>query len=57
MVPLFGGSSTSFDIYTPFYLNQCHHHRLELWNLYFLQPPYLQRYVDAVAGKGAPLYI
>ena len=57
MVPLIGGSSTSFDVYTPFYLNQCHHHRLELWNLYFLQPPYLQRYVDAATGKGAPLYI
>ena len=25
-------------------------------NLYFLQPPYLQRYADAVAGEGAPLY-
>ena len=24
--------------------------------LIYLQPPYLQRYVDAVAGKGAPLY-
>ena len=22
----------------------------------FLKPPYLQRYADAVAGKGAPLY-
>ena len=33
-----------------------HHHRLESWNIYFLQPLYLQRYADAVAAKGAPLY-
>ena len=24
--------------------------------LHFLQPPYLQIYADAAAGKGAPLY-
>ena len=38
-----------------FILFICHHHRLESWNLYFLQPPYLERYADAVAGKGALL--
>ena len=31
-------------------------HRLEFRNFYSLQPPYLQKYADAVAGKGAPLY-
>ena len=35
---------------------QHHHHRLELCDLYILQPSYLQRYADAVSGKGAPLY-
>ena len=42
----------------PHYLGetQCNHHRLESWNLCFLQPPYLQRYADVVAGKGATLY-
>ena len=43
-------------IFTIDFIYQGHHHRLELWNLYFLQPPYLQRYADAVAGKEAPLY-
>ena len=38
------------------FIYQRHHHRLELWNLYSLQPPYLQKYTDAVAEKGAPLY-
>ena len=42
-------------IFTLDFIYQRHHHRLELWNLHFLQPPYLQRYADAVAGKGAPL--
>ena len=35
---------------------QHHNHRLELWDLDILQPPYLQKYADAVAGKSAPLY-
>ena len=35
---------------------QRHHHRLELQNLYSLQPPHLQKYADEVAGKNAPLY-
>ena len=43
-------------IFTLDFIYQRHHHRLELSNLYFLKPPYLQRYADAVAKKGAPLY-
>ena len=43
-------------IFTLDFIYQHHHHRLELWNLYFLQPPYIQRYTDAVAGKGASLF-
>ena len=43
-------------IFTLNFIYQRHHHRLELQNLYSLQPPYLQKYADAVAGKGAPLY-
>ena len=43
-------------IFTRNFIYQRHHHRLELRNLYSLQPPYLQKYADAVAGKGAPLY-
>ena len=43
-------------IFTLDFIYQRHHHRLELWNLYFLQPPYIQRYTDAVAGKGASLF-
>ena len=43
-------------IFTLNFIYQRHHHRLELQNLYSLQLPYLQKYADAVAGKGAPLY-
>ena len=43
-------------IFTLNFIYQRHHHRLELRNLYSLQPPYLQKYADAVARKGAPLY-
>ena len=43
-------------IFTLNFIYQRHHHRLELRNLYSLQLPYLQKYADAVAGKGAPLY-
>ena len=32
------------------------HHILESWNLFLLQQPYLERYADVVAGKGAPSY-
>ena len=38
------------------FIDQRHYHRIESWNLYFLQPPFLQGYTDAVAGKGASLY-
>ena len=43
-------------IFTLDFIYQRHHHRSELWNLYFLQLPYLQKYAYAVPGKGAPLY-
>ena len=36
------------------FIHQRHQRRLESWNLYFLQPPYIQRYADAVDGGGAP---
>ena len=57
MVSLFRRNPTELClIFTLDFIYQCHHHRLESWNLYFLQLPYLQRYTDAVAGKGVPLY-
>ena len=43
-------------MFTLNFIYQRHHLRLEIRNLYSLQPPYLQKYADAVAGKGAPLY-
>ena len=43
-------------IFTRDFIYQRHHHRIEFWNICFLQPPYLHKYVDAVAGKGATLY-
>ena len=43
-------------IFTLDFIYQHHHHSLELWSLYFLQPPYLQRYKNAVAGKDASLF-
>ena len=56
MVPLFARNPTRFRlIFTLDFLYQRHHHRLESWDLFFVQPPYLQRYADAVAGKGASL--
>ena len=56
MVPLFARNLTRFRlIFTLDFLYQRHHHRLESWDLFFVQPPYLQRYADAVAGKGASL--
>ena len=54
--PIILGEIQLHFIFTLDFIYQCHHHRSELWNLYFLQPPYLQRYADGVAGKGAPLY-
>ena len=54
---LFGSNPTEVSlIFTLDFIYQSPHPRLESWNLYFLQPPYLQRYADAVAGDGAPLY-
>ena len=56
MVPLFGRNLTELHLIFPLdFVYQRHHHRLQLWNLYSLQPPYLQRYVNAVAGKDATL--
>ena len=43
-------------IFTLNLIYQRHHQRLELWNLYSLQLPYLQKYADVVAGKGTPLH-
>ena len=43
-------------IFTLNFIYQRHHLRLEIRNFYSLQPPYLQKYADAVAGKGSPLY-
>ena len=57
MVSLFGRNPTELRlIFTLDFIYQRHYHRLESQNLYFLQLPYLQRHVDAVAGKGTPLY-
>ena len=56
MVPLFERNPTELRlIFTLDFIYQRHHHRLEPWNLFFVQPPYLQGYADAVVGKGAPL--
>ena len=43
-------------IFTLNFIYQRHYRGLELRNLYSLKPPYLQKYVDAAAEKGAPLY-
>ena len=56
MVPLFERNPAELRlIFTFNFIYQRHHHRLESWNLFFVQSPYLQRYADAVAGKGASL--
>ena len=56
MVPLFARNLTRFRlIFTLDFLYQRHHHRLESWDLFFVQPPYLDQYADGVAGKSAPL--
>ena len=57
IVPLFERNPTRFRlILTLDFLYQRHHYRLESWDLFFVQPLYLQRYADAVAGEGASLY-
>lgn len=43
-------------IFTLDFIYQRQHHVVESWNLFSLQPPYLQRYVDAVTRKGARSY-
>lgn len=37
------------------YIYQAHGHRLTQWNNLLLNPAALQRYVDTIARKGAPL--
>ena len=57
MVPLFLQNPIElYLIFSLYFIYQRHHHRQQSWYLYFLQPPYLQSYADAVAGKFAPLY-
>ena len=52
MVSLFGQSPTEIClILTLDFIYQCHHRRIESWNVYVLQCPYLQSYADAVAEK------
>ena len=56
MAPLFERNPTGLCwIFILDFLYQRHHCRLDSWDLFFVQPPYLQRDEDAVAGKGAPL--
>ena len=56
MVLLFERNPTELRlIFKCNFIYQLHHHRLESWNLFLVQPPHLQRYADAVARKGAPL--
>ena len=56
MVPLFERKPTGLRlIITLDFLYQRHHHKLESWDLFFVQPPYLRRYADTVAGKCSPL--
>ena len=57
MVLLSGRNPTELRlIFTLDFIYQRQYHRLESWNLFFLNTPYLQSYADAVAGKGAPSY-
>ena len=55
MLPLFERNSTSFDIYTRFYLTTSPSQTKVMEFIYFTTAK-LQRYADAVAGKGEPLY-
>ena len=56
MVPLFRRNQTEFLLILELhFVYQRHHHRLQLWIAYLIQPSYLQRYINPVAGKGAPL--
>ena len=58
MVSLFGRNPTEIclifnEVVDLIY--QHHHHRLQSWDLNFLQPRFLQSYADAVSQKDAPL--
>ena len=58
MVPLFGRNPTEICLIFNEVLDfvyQHHDHRLQLWDLNFLKPRFLQSYADAVSHKGAPL--
>ena len=58
MVPLFGHNPTEICLIfndVLHFIYQHHHHRLQSWDLNFLQPRFLQSYADAVSQKGAPL--
>ena len=57
MVPLFEQNAIELCLIFKFnFIYQRHHRRLESWNLQWnVQMPYLQRYPDTVARKGAPL--
>ena len=55
VLPLFGRNSTSFDIYTQSYLSTLPS-QTRVIEFNFLQTPYLQKYADAVTGKGALFY-
>ena len=58
MVPLFGRNPTEICLICNEvldFIHHFHHHRLQSWDLNFLQPRFLQSYADAVSQKGAPL--
>ena len=58
MVPLFGRNPTEICLICNEvldFIHHCHHHRLQSWDLNFLQPRFVQSYADAVSQKGAPL--
>ena len=58
IIPLFGRNPTeiclTFNEILDF-IYQHHHHRLQSWDLNFLQALLQQSYADAVSQKGAPL--
>lgn len=59
MVPFFGRDQTELCIIFNYVLNflyNNHHHRLESWNQWFLQPRMLQLYAQTIHDKGAPLH-
>ena len=58
MDPLFGRNPTEICLIFNEVLDfsyQYQHHRLQSWDLYFVQPLFLESYADAVSQKGATL--